>query len=172
MPQLQIPMFPIGVTHITPALAFHNEAGTITYFNGSLPVFNHREDDRQSFKLITAQFCANGHAMQADIVRAFGVSAISVKRSVKLYRTEGARGFYQPRKARGAAILTPAVLREVQQLLDADQAVADIASKLDIKADTLSKAIRSGRLHQRAKKKSPTLSLAAKANAAAQTELP
>jgi len=158
MPQLQIPMFPVGVTHITPSLAFQNEAGNITYFNGCLPVFSHREDDRQSFKMITAQFCANGHALQADIVRAFGVTAISVKRSVKLYRTEGARGFYQARKSRGAAILTPSVLCDVQQLLDADQTVANIASKLDIKADTLAKAIRAGRLHQRAKKKSLIIS--------------
>jgi hypothetical protein len=29
-----------------------------------------------------------------EIVRAFGVTKISVKRSVKLYREEGARGFY------------------------------------------------------------------------------
>jgi transposase-like protein len=158
MPQLQLPMFPIGVTHITSMLAFQNEAGNITYFNGSLPVFSHREDDRQSFKMITAQFCANGHALQADIARAFGVTAISVKRSVKLYRKEGARGFYQPRKARGASVLTPAVLDEVQQLLNADQEVADIAAKLDIKSDTLSKAIRSGRLHQRTKKKPPKIS--------------
>jgi len=158
MPQLQIPMFPVGVTHITSLLAFQNEAGNIIYFNGSLPVFSHREEDRQSFKMITAQFCANGHARQADIVRAFGVTAISVKRSVKLYRKEGARGFYQPRKARGPAILTPSVLREVQQLLDANQAVSAIASKLDIKPDTLSKAIRAGRLYPCAKKKSPTIS--------------
>ncbi len=151
-------MFPVGVTHITPSLAFQNEAGTITYFNGCLPVFSHREDDRQSFKMITAQFCANGHALQADIVRAFGVTGISVKRSVKLYRTEGARGFYQARKSRGAAILTPSVLCDVQQLLDADQTVANIASKLEIKADTLAKAIRAGRLHQRAKKKSLIIS--------------
>lgn len=158
MPQLLLPMFPIGVTHITATLTFKNESGNITYFNGSLPVFSHQEDDRQSFKMITAQFCANGHALQADIARAFGVTAISVKRSVKLYRTEGARGFYQARKSRGASVLTPSVLDQVQQLLDADQVVADIAAKLDIKADTLSKAIRSGRLHQRTKKKSLKIS--------------
>jgi len=76
-PPLQIPMFPIGVTHITPSLAFQNAAGNITYFNACLPVFSHREDDRQSFKMITAPFRANGYALQADIARAFGGTAIS-----------------------------------------------------------------------------------------------
>jgi transposase-like protein len=46
------------------------------------------------------------------------------------------------------------VLAQVQQCLDEDTEVADIALQLDIKADTLSKAIRAGRLHQ-PKKKAP-----------------
>jgi hypothetical protein len=54
-------MFPVGVTHITALLAFIKEEGSITYFNGSLPVFSHTEEDTPSFRMITAQFCANGH---------------------------------------------------------------------------------------------------------------
>jgi hypothetical protein len=41
MPQLQLPMFPVGVTPVTALLAFIKEDGNITYFNGSLPVFSH-----------------------------------------------------------------------------------------------------------------------------------
>ena len=153
MPQLQLPMFPVGVTHITALLAFIKEEGSITYFNGSLPVFSHKEEDTQSFRMITAQFCVNGHTQQAEIARAFGVTPISVKRSVKLYRKEGARGFYKPKNRRGATILTPAVIEQVQQLLSEHEEVADIALKLNIKAATLSKAIRAGRLHKPVKKK-------------------
>lgn len=153
MPQLQLPMFPVGVTPITFLLAFIKEGGNITYFNGSLPVFSHLESDTQSFRMITAQFCVNGHTQQAEIARAFGVTTISVKRSVKLYRQEGARGFYKEKNRRGAAILTPAVIEQVQQLLSGYEEVTDIALKLDIKADTLSKAIRAGRLHKPAQKK-------------------
>ena len=154
MPQLQLPMFPEGVTPITSLLAFIKKEGNITYFNGSLPVFSHQEEDTQSFRMITAQFCVNRHAQQMEIVRAFGVTPISVKRSVKLYRKEGARGVYKQKNRRGAAILTPAVIEQVQQLLSGHEEVADIALKLDIKADTLSKAIRAGRLHKPAKKRS------------------
>jgi transposase-like protein len=99
-----------------------------------------------------------GILQQAQIARAFGVTPISVKRSVKRYREEGARGFYKPKNRRGAAILTPAVIEQVQQLLSEHEEVADIALKLDIKPDTLSKAIRTGRLHKPVKKKIPKIS--------------
>ena len=154
MPQLQVPMFPFGVTPVTALLSFIKEDNNnITYFNGSLPVFSHLEEDSQSFRMITAQFCVNGHAQQMEIVRAFGVTPISVKRSVKLYREEGPRGFYKQKNKRGAAILTPTVIEQIQQFLSDHEEVADIAAKLGIKVDTLSKAIRAGRLHKPAKKK-------------------
>ncbi|MCG6870232.1 MAG: hypothetical protein LJE91_16310, partial [Gammaproteobacteria bacterium] len=72
MPQIQLPIFPEGVTPITAVLAFGKRDGRVTYFNGSMPVFVHAEQDRASFQMITAQFCVNGNAKQADIVRAFG----------------------------------------------------------------------------------------------------
>ena len=70
MPQIQFPFFPAGVTHITPLLAFSQQDGRVTYFNGSMPVFVHEEADVASFRMITAQFCVNGNAKQAEIVRA------------------------------------------------------------------------------------------------------
>jgi len=114
MPQIQLPLFPPGVTHITPLLAFSKEDGRVTYFNGSMPVFVHAEEGVESFRMITAQFCVNGNATQAEIARAFGVSKISLKRAVKRYCTEGPKGFYQPKKRRGPAVLTPAVLSEAE----------------------------------------------------------
>ena len=152
MPQIQLPLFPPGVTHITPLLAFSKEDGRVTYFNGSMPVFVHAEEDVESFRMITAQFCVNGNATQAEITRAFGVSKISLKRAVKRYRTEGPKGFYQPRKRRGPAVLTRAVLAEARQLLDEGLEPAHVADRLGIKRDTFSKAVRAGRLHQGVKK--------------------
>lgn len=45
MPQSQLPIFPEGVTHITSELAFKKECGEIIYFNFSMPVFRHAEND-------------------------------------------------------------------------------------------------------------------------------
>lgn len=152
MPQIQLPILPQGVTYITALLAFSKQDGRVTYFNGSMPVFVHDEQDRASFQMITAQFCVNGNAKQADIVRAFGVTKISLKRAVKRYREAGPRGFYTARKRRGPAVLTPAVLAEAQRLLDEELEPSEVADQLGIKRDTFSKAIRAGRLHKPVKK--------------------
>ena len=99
--------FPEGVTHITSLLAFSKQDGRVTYFNGDMPVFAHDVEDIDSFRMITAQFCVNGNTKQIDIICVFGISKISIKRAVKLYRETGVKGFYAKRKTRGAAVLTP-----------------------------------------------------------------
>jgi hypothetical protein len=154
MPQLQLPMFPNGVTHITSELAFEKKDGQITYFNGHMPVFTHAEKDIATFRMITSQFCETGYTRQCDIIRAFGVTSISVKRSVKLYRQKGTKGFYAPRVTRGAAVLVDGVVTEIEELL-AGGGEAEVANKLDLKLNTLQKAIRDGRVRTPAQKKSP-----------------
>ena len=94
----------------------------------------------------------NGNATQAELCRAFGVTLISLKRSVKRYREKGAAGFYAPRVSRGPAVLTPLVMGKAQQLLDEGNTVNDVAKELGIKPDTLGKAVTAGKLH-RVKKK-------------------
>ncbi len=153
MPQMHLPLFPDGVKHITAELAFENKDGQVTYFNGHMPVFVHAEADVATFRMITAQFCVNGNAKQADIARAFGVTLISVKRAVKRYREQGAAGFYAAPKRRGPAVLTPEVLAEAQGLLDEGLETTEVAAQLGVKRDTLGKAIGAGRLHKPAKKK-------------------
>ena len=124
MPQMQLPIFPEGVTHITSELAFKKTGGRVTYLNGSMPVFAHDADDIRTFRMITSQFCANGNAKQSEMAHAFGITPISVRRGVKLYREQGVRGFYAPRRTRGASVLTPPVLKHAQQLLDDGLSVA------------------------------------------------
>ncbi|MGH8625774.1 MAG: hypothetical protein ACREYC_11060 [Gammaproteobacteria bacterium] len=155
MPQMLLPLFPDGVTHITSELAFIKRDGQITYFNGQMPVFVHDEADICTFRLITSQFCVNGNAKQVDIVRAFGVPSISVKRAVKRYRKQGPRGFYVPRRTRGSAVLTPPVLAQAQHLFDEGFSVAQVAERLELKKDTMRKAVQAGRLSPRVKKKRP-----------------
>jgi len=116
-------------------------------------VFVHAEDDVATFRMITSQFCAHGHARQCDIVRAFGVTSISVKRAVKLYRERGAKGFYAPRASRGAAVLTAGVVAEIESLRVEGASLGEVAQKLGLKLDTLRKAVSAGRIRPIAKKK-------------------
>jgi len=154
MPQIQLPIFACGVTNITSELGYEKRDGRVTYFNGTMPVFSHSEDDVATFRMITSQFCANGNCTQPDVVRAFGVPLSTVKRYCALYRSKGAAGFYTPRTRRGAAVLTEPVLREAQERLDEGQVPSQVADGLAIKRDTLQKAIKAGKLHARKKKTS------------------
>lgn len=149
MPQTSLPFFPSGVTHITADLAYANEDGRITYFNGFMPVFSHDKDDLRTFRMITAQFCVTGNVKQSEIARAFGIPLVSVKRAVKRYRTDGPKGFFRPRPKRGATLLTTDVLAHAQRLLDEGDDVSTVADKLGLKKNTLRKAITQGRLHRR-----------------------
>jgi transposase len=156
MPQMHLPFFPDGVEHITSELAFQKKDGQVTYFNGHMPVFIHAEDDIRTFRMITAQFCINGNVKQAEISRAFGITLISVKRAVKRYRERGVAAFYEEPKRRGPAVLRAQVLSEAQELLDEGLETSEVAEQLGVKRDTLAKAIRAGRLHKPAKKKTST----------------
>jgi len=148
MPQRQLPIFPSGVTELSSELAFHKHDGKVVYVNGTMPIFSHDENDKKSFQMITAWFCASGIVKQVDVSRAFNVSVISIKRSVKLFKKFGPEGFYREPKRRGAAVLTPETLATVQDLLDEHSTVSMIARKLDLKEDTLRKAILAGRLRR------------------------
>jgi len=153
MPQMQLPIFPEGTNLITSSLGFIKNDDQVTYMYGHLPVFTHAVNDVRSFQMIISQFVVNGGAKQTDIIRAFGVTAISVKRAVKRYREHGPSGFYEERNTRGAVVLTESVLKKVQSYLDEGLSAKEISEKMDIKQNTLEKAIRAGRLHQGIKKK-------------------
>ncbi len=103
--------------------------------------------------MITAQFCINGNATQADISRAFGVTLISVKRAVKRYREKGVSGFYEEPKRRGPAVLTAAVLRQAQERIDEGLDTSEVAKQLGVKSNALAKAIRAEHLHKPTKKR-------------------
>ncbi len=101
MPQLQLPIFTEGVTEVTANVAYEKNEGQIVYYNGMVPIFMHAEEDLASFKVITSQLYINGAAKQVEIVEAFGINPLALKRWVKKYREEGPSAFYA-RKRRGA----------------------------------------------------------------------
>ena len=73
-----------------------------------------------------------------------------MKRSVKIFRTEGAGGFFVSKKPkRKPRVLTLEVIAEVQKLLDEGATPKEIADKLGLKQNTLEQAIRAGRLKKK-----------------------
>jgi hypothetical protein len=153
MPQLHLPLFPIGATEITEVLSFCRTDETVTYFHYGLPIFSHAQDDRASFRFITALLHVTCGAKQAELARTFGIPKINIKRVVKIYRASGPAGFFAERAHRGAAVLTESVMQQAQSQLDAGQTPREVAALLEIKPDTLIKAIRAKRLRTPIKKK-------------------
>ena len=157
MPQVQLPIFPAGVTHINSEIAFEEREGKVYYFNGHLPVFVHAKSALATFRFFSTQLVINGNATQAEIARAFGVPLVTVKRYVKLYREGGAAAFFVPAKKRSASKLTPEVCQQAQGLLNQGLEVPEVGRQLGILSNTLHKAIRAGRLQPAKKKISPTM---------------
>ena len=146
MPQMLLPFYPEETTHITALLSFEKRDGWVYYFHGGWPVYTHAEDDLKSFRLFTSQLYVSGGCKQADIVRVFGVSAISVKRWVKKYREKGPKAFYESRRFATARVLVPEVVERAQELLNEGKSRKEVAETLGLKEDTLYRAILKGRL--------------------------
>lgn len=148
MPQTLLPLIPDGATPINDLISVVRQDKHWTYFCGVQPVFQHPDDDRQSFRMFTAQLCCQGACTQAQIIRTFGVSKNSLLRSVAKYRKEGINGFYQPRKGRGPSVMTAEVTAQAQKSLDLGRSRREVGEELGIQYDTLRKAINQGRLRE------------------------
>lgn len=147
MPQMMLPFFPEDAVYLSPELAVQKRDGRVVYFNASMAVFSHADNDIRTFRMITSQFCCDGLVKQATIARVFKIPEITVKRAVKLYRAKGPEGFYEKRKTRGPAVLTSDVIKRAQGLLDEGRGVAEVADELSIKRNTMTKAVAAARLH-------------------------
>jgi hypothetical protein len=154
MPQLQLPIFPAGVTEINHRVAVEAKEGQVCYVYGHLPVFQHEETDLKSFRMFTSQMIATGTVKPKEIVETFGLSIVTVKRYVKVYREQGAKGFYETKPRHSSASqLKGETLERAQQMLDEGKSVPAIAEELNVLANTLHKAIRAGRLRRSFQKK-------------------
>ena len=153
MPQVHLPIFPEGSNDLSDHLAFEKRDHKVTYFYGAHPIFTHDEDDLRSFRMFTSQLIASGAVKGAQVQRAFGLPAVTVKRYVKQFREKGTESFFAPKIHRGPAVLTEDVLKKAQQLLDEGLCRKDVALRLNIKNDTLRKAIIAKKLHEHIQKK-------------------
>ncbi|MBW2740723.1 MAG: hypothetical protein JRE64_18190, partial [Deltaproteobacteria bacterium] len=146
--QLILPCIPRGATEINNVVGVFRNDNLWTYFLGGYPVHFHKADDHKMFRLVTSQLIESGACRQVDIIKAFGVSKSSVIRSQNILRDSGSEGFFKPRAVRtvGGKVFTPEVLAQAQSLLDEHYTRSEIAEKLDVKHDTLRKAINDGRL--------------------------
>ncbi len=149
MPQQILPLIPHGATEINGLVSVWRDEERWTYFIGTYPIYSHNKIDQRMFRLITSQMIDSGACRQVDVTRIFGVSKSSVMRSVNKLRKDGAEAFFVRRQGRrGGKVLTLEVLVKAQGLLDQGYTRSDVAQELNVKYDTLRKAINDGRLSE------------------------
>lgn len=157
--QRLLPIFPSESTNIAEGLAVLWTDGNVKYFTGVTPVFTHKEKDEASFRMFTAQLCAQGTCKQMDIVRAFGVSKRSLIRWVEQFREGGTESFYGGRKASPHVkrVWTKENVEQAQELLNDGATPPEVARRMGLKEDTVRKAVKHGVL-MRPSHKSPKVS--------------
>ena len=147
--QLHLPIFPADGTMLGEQISVVKRDGVVWYFHFDLPVFSHAEDDLASFRMFTSSLCDKAQCKLAEVERAFGVTAISVKRALKQYRSEGLSSFFVSQRPKVVPrVLTLEMRERVQALLDEGQTPRAIGIRLGLKADTIRNAIEDGRLHR------------------------
>ena len=151
MPQVQLPLFPVGTTEINSDLAFERKGDQIVYFNGHLPVFTHGVEDLAAFRIFTTQLIVTSTASYGQIARAFGVPMRTLKRYTRRYRDSGLSAFIKPAARRVGHRLTPERLVEVQGFLDGGMDLTKVSQQTGMLVTTLRKAIQAGRLRDQKK---------------------
>jgi transposase-like protein len=98
--------------------------------------------------MFMAQLFVTGCATQSEINKVFGLNPINMKRWTKRYREGGPGAFYQREIKRTPRVMTREIIDTAQALLDEARTGKEVAEELGLKANTLRKAIRDGKLHE------------------------
>ena len=144
-----LPYIPDGASEVAMNLSVVQENEKWTYFHGMLPVFSHAVSDNRSFRMITSSLILEGVCRNTDIQKVFSVSKSSVIRNCKKYAENGSDAFFKRNRARtqpNGKVLTKEKIERAEELFALDYSRSEVASKIEVKYCTLSKAVLDGRV--------------------------
>jgi transposase len=140
-------MIPEGATQISDLVSVWKGCQTWTYFFGTHPIHSHAAGDQRMFRIVTSQLIESGACQPIHIIKAFGVSKSSVDRALRKFRAGGIEAFFEkPSRSKNGTVLTKENLEKAQSLFDQGYTRREVAEELDVKYDTIRKAINKGRL--------------------------
>jgi len=141
------PIYPAETRMINSTIGIKTVGEKVIYFNSGGPIYEHFKDDYQNFRFISSQMIGLKQVQQVEIINFFKVSKESVIRWSKKYKEKGAKGFFGTKKvSKRGNVLTEPVLEQAQGMLTIGKSLKEIGEALNIKPDTLQKAVQSGRL--------------------------
>ena len=141
-----MPLIPEGATEINEKVSLFEENSMAYYFIFGVPLFEHWKDDRTGFKIVISMLIHKGYCRNCEILKHFPISKGTLKNWVRKYKNGGISTFSHRKKRSNCIVLTESVKAQVQGLLNNGYTKSEIANELDIKYDTIRKAITSGRL--------------------------
>ena len=94
MPQAILPLFTEEMTIVNLHIGVIKREGIVYYFQGTLPFYQHKETDRESFKHILCQMLQNGAATRSELSRAFKIPGRSISRWLALSKEQGSGYFF------------------------------------------------------------------------------
>ena len=148
--QENLPLIPAGANAINNKVCVDRLGSFWTYYADWLPIYTHDAADHNHFRFVIAQLVQVGLCRPCEIIATFGVTKNKIMRASKQLETRGARSFFEKRKTRrGGTVLMPVKLALAQNLLNCGTTRSDVALELDVRLDTLRKAINDGRLTER-----------------------
>jgi len=98
MPQATLPLFTDDMTIVNLHVGVQKRDGMVYYFNGFLPFYQHRADDRSSFKHVICQMLSNNLATRSQLATAFNIPARSISRWLADFKESGEKCFYVKKK--------------------------------------------------------------------------
>ena len=127
-------------------LSIECRRGIVKYCHKEVIIFQHNIDDFCSFKMFVSELYIIGICKQVELCRALKISQTTMKRYVKKFQKSGLKSFYKERKQTEGSVITEKVKKQTENLLLQGWSPKMIAKKLNIKADTLAKSIKQGRI--------------------------
>jgi len=98
MPQATLPLFTDDMTIVNLHVGVQKREGMVYYFNGFLPFYQHRENDRSSFKHVVCQMLSNHLATRSQLSSAFHIPERSISRWLAEFKQAGEKSFYAKKK--------------------------------------------------------------------------
>jgi hypothetical protein len=98
MPQATLPLFTDDMTIINLHLGVQKHNGMVYYFNGMLPFYQHREDDRSNFKQVICQMLINEAATRSQLSTAFQIPERTISRWLSAFKQDSGKCFYVKKK--------------------------------------------------------------------------
>ncbi len=148
--QMQLPLFPSTTKLVNPCVGVFKKNGFVYYMHNGQPLFCHDENDRNSYRYITANMVETGLCTATDMAKALGVSSRNIQLYAKSLREKGPTWFFNRVETRGACYkMDEAAFTKAKEMLNEGKTNREIGRALGVTDSAIAYHIRQGKLKKK-----------------------